>query len=332
MIKLVAETAWHHEGDQNFLKRLVEKICQETDAEIIKLHITLDLDEYMSPKHDLYGTLKKWMISEACWKEVVDIIRDNNKELLLLLNDSKAIAFAKKIDPEYVEIHSMALNVPRFHQGLVDNFDSSTGVFIGVGGCSVEEIDHAIHALYKFDPILMFGFQNYPTKYQSINLAKIQKIQRLYPKARYGYADHCGWDEQYNEMVTLMVASNNMQFVEKHVTLQPGIERCDYSAAISINQFKNLSEKIKILEKIISDGRVSLNTGESNYSIYGPMKMAPISIVNAEPGETLKLQDVDFKRVEEISDLSQLAIHELIEHPLKSSIKKGQVLHRKNFI
>ena len=62
------------------------------------------------------------------------------------------------------------------------------------------------------------------------------------------------------------------------------------------------------------------------------MKMAPISTVNAEAGETLQIQDLDFKRVEEISDISQIAVYELIKYPLKLSISKGQVLNRKNFI
>ena len=46
MTKLIAETAWHHEGDYDFMKNLVTSICKLSKADIVKFHITLDLDEY----------------------------------------------------------------------------------------------------------------------------------------------------------------------------------------------------------------------------------------------------------------------------------------------
>ena len=37
MIKLIAETAWHHQGDFMFMKKLVTEIAK-TNADIIKIH------------------------------------------------------------------------------------------------------------------------------------------------------------------------------------------------------------------------------------------------------------------------------------------------------
>ena len=39
MIKLIAETAWHHEGDFVFFKNLINEIVKNTDADIVKMHI-----------------------------------------------------------------------------------------------------------------------------------------------------------------------------------------------------------------------------------------------------------------------------------------------------
>ena len=96
MIKLIAETAWHHEGDFIFMRDLVTRICENSNADIVKFHITLDLEEYMNKDHDAYKTLKSWMFSETEWEELICIVRENNKEIMLLLNDIKAIEFAKK--------------------------------------------------------------------------------------------------------------------------------------------------------------------------------------------------------------------------------------------
>ena len=34
------------------------------------------------------------------------------------------------------------------------------------------------------------------------------------------YADHTDWNHKQNQFITLLISSNNMDFVEKHVTSQ----------------------------------------------------------------------------------------------------------------
>jgi len=64
MIKLIAETAWHHEGDFIFMKNLISDIINKTKTDIIKMHVTLDLDEYMDSNHELFEKLKSMVFSK----------------------------------------------------------------------------------------------------------------------------------------------------------------------------------------------------------------------------------------------------------------------------
>jgi len=77
----------------------------------------------------------------------------------------------------------------------------------GMCGYTIQEIDAAINIFSDRDLILMFGFQNFPTKYEDVNLSKIRKIQSLYPNKDYGYAHHTAWNEDNNELITLLVAA-----------------------------------------------------------------------------------------------------------------------------
>ena len=140
MTKLIAETACHHEGDYPFMKELVTRICETSNADIVKFHITLDLDEYMHKDHDDYKTVKSWIFGAERWEELIGIVRKNNKELMLLLNDTKAIDFATQFKPEMVEIHSVCLNVPRLQRAVIENIDIKAKVVIGIGGCSLDEV------------------------------------------------------------------------------------------------------------------------------------------------------------------------------------------------
>ena len=328
MINLIAETAWHHEGDFSFMRNLINKICADTDVNSVKMHITLDLDEYMHSDHDAYQTLKSWMFTDKQWTELISIVRSHGKDLMLLLNDTKAVQFAAQFNPEIIELHSVCLNIPRLQESILVHMPKTTKIAIGVGGCTMEEIDKAVQVFNKREIILMFGFQNYPTKYEDVNLEKINKIQGLYPNKSFGYADHTAWDEDNNELVTLLVSANNMRYVEKHVTTQYGQHRCDYSAAISIEQINNLARKIKVLDSISGDGSLLLNTAEQSYSIYGPMKMAAISKFLLKKGEVLSMSKVHFCRTSQITSMSQIDILKSIKLKLKltEDIDPGKII------
>ncbi|MDQ6964624.1 MAG: N-acetylneuraminate synthase family protein, partial [Mariprofundales bacterium] len=190
MTKLIAETAWHHEGDFSFMTDLVGALCEQSAADIVKMHITLDLDAYMSRDHAAYDMLKSWMFTAEQWESLIGAVKRSGKQLMLLLNDTQAVEFAGGVDPDMVELHSVCLNVPPLQRAFLERFGRDTLVVIGVGGCSLEEVDAATHVFADRELVLMFGFQNYPTKYRDINLRKIRKIQATYAGKRFGYADH----------------------------------------------------------------------------------------------------------------------------------------------
>ena len=330
-MQLIAETAWHHEGDFSFMKNLINEIVNDTDADIVKLHITLDLDEYMSQNHELYKLLKKMLFNKDQWQELISIIKNSGKELMLLTNDFAAIEFAAENKPEFIELHSVALNVPSLQNTVLKKFDQKTKLVIGVGGCTLKEINHAVKVFENREIILMFGFQNYPTKYKDINIAKIRKIQSLYPKKLFGYADHTAWDETNNELITLLVASNGMNYIEKHVTNVYGQNRNDFNAAISIEMFNSLKKKIMILNEVYGDGKLDLNEGEKSYSQYGPMKMAALAKTSLKVGHIFSLKDIYFQRTKDKSELSQVDILELIGKKLSRSIKKNEIFNLNYF-
>ena len=76
-MKLIAETACHHEGDFIFLKNLVSEINAKTGADIIKFHLTLDIDEYMAKDHDLYSEIQRWIFSPEEWSDIFHLVKHN---------------------------------------------------------------------------------------------------------------------------------------------------------------------------------------------------------------------------------------------------------------
>ena len=331
-MNLIAETAWNHEGDYNFMKNLVNEIATKTEADIVKLHITLDMDEYFDPSHEIYSLVKDWVFDKKQWHELIDIIRDNGKQVMLLLNDIEAIKFGLSFNPEYVEIHSVCLNDVFMLDELKRGLSQNTKVVLGVGGTSINEIDHAINYLKHSNILLMFGFQNYPTVYEDINLNKIRKIMKLFDNFEYGYADHTAWDGVHNELVTLLGAASGMTYIEKHVTTHYGENRVDWPAAISIDMFNNLYKKVKVLDGLNGNGALSMNEGELSYSIFGPMKKAAVFKTGISKGDILTLEMIKFIRTKEISDMSQVDVVKSIGKKINKNLENGTILMNKYLI
>ena len=176
----------------------------------------------------------------------------------------------------------------------------------------------------------MFGFQNFPTRYENVNFRKMQKIMNLFPEFSYGYADHTAWDEPNNILITLLGASLGMNYVEKHVTNVYGEERLDWNSAISIDMFNEVAEKLNILSKCRGDGLIKLNKGEKEYSIYGPMKKAAVLRQDVKKGEMLTMDIIQFQRTKETTDLSQLETIKRLGYQIVSDLNAGTVLFRKH--
>jgi sialic acid synthase SpsE len=330
-MKLIAETAWHHEGDFLFMKNLVSKISKKTQANIIKLHVTIDFDEYMDSSHAAYSQLKSMTFNKEQYMELVDIARKSNKEIMLLLNDTKAVAFGCSLNPEYVEIHSVCLNDIFLLKELKKKVQKETKIVLGVGGTSINEIENVINFLNHPNIILMFGFQNYPTVYGDVNLNKIRRMMKLFENFEFGYADHTAWNSKNNELITLLGAACGMKYIEKHVTTHHGKKRIDWQAAVSIKMFNELSEKIKILDELNGDGSLNMNGGEIKYSVFGPMKKAAILDSNLSKGDILRLEHIKFIRTNGVSDMSQLDVLNSIGKKIFKIPKKGTLIMRDYF-
>jgi N,N'-diacetyllegionaminate synthase len=331
MIKTIAETAWHHDGDFEFMQNLIEEIIKNTEVNYIKLHITIDFDEYMSPDHPGYNFLKEKLFTKEQWYRIIKTIKDSDKELMLLLNDTKAVEFGMQFSPSLLEVHSVCLNDIHLLASIKENNKDNTSVLLGVGGSTLYEIENAISFLETDNIVLMHGFQNYPTKYEDVNFNRIRKLINLYPCFKHGYADHTVWNETNNNFITLLGAALGMEFIEKHVTTVPGIERTDWHAAIGIEQFNNLLNSLKILDKCNGNGLLKLNEGEKKYSIFGPNKKAAFLEKDLKKGHQLMKQDITFKRTQQLTDASQTEVWELIGKNAIESYDKGTLITKDKF-
>jgi sialic acid synthase SpsE len=328
MMQLIAETAFHHEGDVRFLKGLV-RAALGANADMVKIHMLLDLDEYMSRGHDIYPLLKKWLISRRDWKGILSHIKKGNTPFIGLANCTSSVEFLIREQAFGIELHSVCLCDPAL-LGAVREFDGK--IFLGIGGSTLDEVDYAVNCLHDKRLVLMTGFQNFPTKIENLNFRKTRKLMSLFPHCEFGYADHTAWNHPLNQDITLWGAALGMDYIEKHITTQQGVERTDYSAAIGAGKFSKLKKKLAVLDKVLGSGELGLNPAEKSYSKYGPMKKAAQAVKDIRVGQRLSTSNVVFVRTDQITDLPQGEAAALVVSGAKvfKKLKSGEVLFRRH--
>ncbi|WP_299259069.1 N-acetylneuraminate synthase family protein [uncultured Aquimarina sp.] len=328
---LIGETAFHHEGDIPFLKTLVDH-GKNTKIDAIKFHLLLDLDEYFVKKHEAYDILKNWLLTKEQWLDVLSYTNQKGLDTILLCNDPDSVDFAIENSDKNIiaiELHATGLN----DYFLLEKASKFKGtVILGVGGSSIDEIYYAITTLNNLgqeDIFLMYGFQNYPTRYEEINLNKMLKLKDLFDLP-VGYADHTDPSNPLNEYVSTLGMPLGINVCEKHFTHAFGEKRIDAQAAVTLEQLANIREMMDVANISLGDGTLAMSDAELSYGNTGPMKKAIVAKTKIKKGEVISLENVSFKRTNESTYMLQSFFPRLIGLTVNKDIEMDDFIDFSN--
>jgi len=323
---IIGETAFHHEGDFSYLKRMVEDIA-EIRLDAIKFQVRFNIENYMQKGHPLMENARKWTFSQSQWEEVLNLALEKKLDIVVLCHDFEAIQYINQTYPAIsaIELHANALNDYFF---LKEAAKFRNRVILGVGGSTLDEIEYAVRMLRnngKQDILLMYGFQSYPTDYTRINLSKMLKLKELFA-VPVAYADHTGYDDPNNVYVSASAAAMGVNVLEKHYTPQPGVKRIDYQAAVGKEQLGKIRELMELFLQIHGNGRLDMSKAEMAYGNTGPMKKAIVAKNNIKKGEELSLENLWFKRTSDEAILKQKQLLELLGLKANQNIEEDEII------
>lgn len=328
----IAETAFHHEGNLDFLKKLVQDISElSTDA--IKFHLLFNLNDYIVSNHPANEVLKGLTFNVKEWESIFKLVEAQGKEIVLLCNDLDSLKFALEIQNNYpivaIELHSTGLN-DFFLLKEVIKFNKT--VILGVGGSTFDEIQFAVDFLRgngKSDILLMHGFQNYPTNYEDINFKRINLLRKAF-NLSVGYADHTDPLDDKNAIISTLPIMDGVLVLEKHVTNVFGEKRIDSQAAVSLDEMVRIIDLGNVIYKTIGKTALEYSLAEMNYGNTGPMKKALVARQRIKAGETLSEENIAFKRTETSSPLLQKDFNRIIGGIAISDIEIDEILSFSN--
>lgn len=247
---LYAETAFHHEGDEGYLKELITAVA-ETGVKGIKFQVLLNVDEFVSSRHQAYASICQWTFTLDQWRHFFRLALDKGLEIVMMPLDAESFCLAREFPVAYLDLHSVSFYDPAVLKKLKT---SSQPIILGAGGRTLEEIDAKINYFNEKQLILMTGFQAFPSDLKDVRLSRIAYLMERYPGLSIGYADHTAYNDPYAILSLEYSFLLGARLFEKHVTLHEGKKRVDCEAAVGVGKLGDIVKRLDYLQSLTSPG------------------------------------------------------------------------------
>ncbi len=305
-IYFYTETAFHHEGDYDYLKKLVH-MSKEVGAHGIKFQILFELNSLTTSSHGNYSALSSLVIEPNKWKEIFDISIENGLDIIAMPLDCSVfemlLEYKKNI--KYLELHSVSFNDTSLKKMIKE---SNIPLILGAGGRTLKEINSLLLYFGSQVEVLMHGFQSFPSKIENVRLDKIFFLASKFPFLKIGYADHSSFDDNFsvtsNEYAYLLGA----RVFEKHITLEEGVKRIDYESSVGADKLKLIIERLNFLDLQILNNSYDFSILNEYELSYRRRQKIAVASKKINKGDFFSLENVAFKMSDILSDLNDFSL------------------------
>ena len=321
-VRFIAETAFAHEGDLSYQTALVDEILKG-QSDVVKFQVLI-APEYM-PDHPMAEKCHGLMLTKADWITLFERVRHAGKQVLILPVDIHALEWvvSEKL-ADILEIHSVNL----FRKDFFDYLrlrQPELEVILSVSGYELEFVDHIFNKYSKIDGLrlsLMFGFQSFPTVPEKLGLGRIALLLERY-KVDVGYADHTAWNADSGGLLAAAI-SLGASTVEKHVVLEPGVERIDFNSAVGRQELDELIDGVNIVsESIGHPSSYILDETERN---YGSRRLKLVCAETIRVGEEVTPPKANYRWTTKHSLLDAVDSFESFGMIAKANVDKNSVI------
>lgn len=262
--KIIAEIANSHQGDLEQAIRLANK-CIEAGADAIKFQVYF-AEELLHVNHQRFQHFKKQSFNPSEWNTIFKKIKKKNSKIYCDVFGLQSLAIAKNKKVDGFKVHSSDL----INKNLLDKLSriKKKDIFLSSGGSTLREISYAVNIFKKnkIKPVLMHGYQSYPTKIKDTNLNRINLLKNIFKQSCfYGYQDHIAGDDEMSSIIPLVSLSLNIDFIEKHVTLNRSKKGVDYFSSIEPKQLKEFVIQINKVKKSFGINQFNFSKSEKKY-------------------------------------------------------------------
>lgn len=327
-IYIIAEAGVNHNGSYELACRLIDA-AKAAGANCVKFQ-TFQAEEITSihaekaayQRANMGGgstqldMLKKLELTRDDFKGLKARCAQAGIDFLSTPFDLESIAFLDTLGVPFWKIPSGEVtNLPY----LLAIAKTKKPVVMSTGMCELDEIRAAVKSLTDNgtpDITLLQCNTEYPTPYEDVNLRAMQSLQREFD-LKTGYSDHTTGIE-----VPIAAAAMGAAIIEKHFTLDRGMEGPDHKASLEPEELAAMVRSIRNVERALGDGIKTVSVSERKN--LGVVRKSIVARRAISKGEQLTEENITTKRPG--TGISPMRWFDVIGIPASRSYEKDELI------
>ena len=295
-VEIIAEIANAHQGDPRTAATLAERAFA-AGADAVKFQIYF-ADELLVERHPRFAHFSDQAFDAETWAELIPAATEKGSVYCDVFGP-RALETALAHGAAGVKVHSSDTgNMTLLHQVA----DGGCRAFLSAGGTTARELHRAIDVFVErgFRPVLLHGFQSYPTQVEASNLARLAWLGETFGNvADIGYADHVAGDDPFAHILPAMALGYGICVIEKHVICDRSAQGVDYYSSIDVQTLGTFIDTMRQAESAIGD--VSGHFVPSERTYRDSIKKHFVAVSDLPAGHVLEAKDMDMKRVPDVT-------------------------------
>lgn len=327
-IIIIAEAGVNHNGSLDTAKQMV-MVAKEAGADYIKFQTFCpeklaskyaEKADYQvqtkGDKESQFEMLKKLALSQDDFEELKEYCQQNDIGFISTPFDIESIHFLDELGMDFWKIPSGEItNLPY----LLEIARTKRPVVISTGMCELEEIEIAVQYLKKGgvnDIAVLHCNTAYPTPMENVNLRAMLTLQNVL-SLPVGYSDHTLGIE-----VSVAAAAMGACILEKHFTLNRGMEGPDHLASLEPDELKAMIRAVRNIEQAMGNSRKE--PSQSERKNIGAVRKSIVAKCKIKKGERFTEDNLTTKRPG--TGISPMKWFELIGEKAERDFEKDDMI------
>lgn len=271
---IIAEAGVNHNGDIATAKKLVDS-AKDAGADIVKFQ-TFDVDSITSKYAEMAKYQKRNIGRIKSQKEMLSELTLTHDEFIELsgyckYKDIRFLSTPFDI-PSIKFLASLGCDLWKIPSGEITNYpylveiaNTHKDVILSTGMSTLSEVESAVRLLLDEGAgkiSLLHCTTQYPTLYDSVNLNAMITLKET-TGLDVGYSDHTNGIE-----IPIAAVAMGAVIIEKHFTLDRGMQGPDHKASLEPNELKQMVQSIRHVESAFgSSDKNPVDAEKENISI-----------------------------------------------------------------
>ena len=299
---IIAEAGVNHNGSLELAFELIDA-ASEAGADIVKFQTfkaenlvtkSAAKADYQLGTTDVQETqfemIKKLELSDDMHLKLISKCKEKGIRFSSTGFDTSSVDFLIKLGVGFLKVPSGEItNLPYLrHVG-----SKGLPIILSTGMCTMQEVRNVVKILElagskKSDITVLHCNTEYPTPMEDVNLLAMLSIEKELG-VKVGYSDHTLGIE-----VPVAAVAMGATIIEKHFTLDRGMDGPDHAASLEPNELKQMVDSIRNIEKAMGDGQKKPSKSEE--ANLGVARKSIVASKNIKAGEKFTEENIAVKR------------------------------------